>query len=711
MAGFEDESPVIYRHEAENEDIAIIILNNPPVNALSKDVRVALARHLETAIDDDAVTAIVISGGSGRNLCGGADIREFNTPARDVKPMTRDLMNLIEDCPKPVIASIHGPTLGGGLELAMGCHYRVATATAQVGLPEVLRGIIPGAGGTQRLPRLIGLGPALDMITTGNPVDGEKAMELGIVDALVGGLRESIEFARQVVADNRGPRRISAMKVPGDAAENAKIVEECRAKLTKTARGLLAPFHCLESVANSVKLSFDEGWEREAEISRVAMVSAESRSLVHAFFAERQVTKIPDIPADIALRPVSKAAIIGAGTMGGGIAMSFANAGIPVTIIEASQDNLDNGMKRMAANYEATRKRGRLSDDEMTARMGRITPSTDYADMADADIVIEAVFEEMDVKRAVFTEIDRLARADAILATNTSTLDVDEIARTTSRPESVLGTHFFSPANVMTLLEVVRAEKTDKDVIASVMAMAKAINKVGVVVGVCDGFVGNRMLAPYFRQGDFLVEEGALPQDVDRVIEEYGFRMGPFRVSDLAGLDISWAIEKRRAETRPADERFSPLLDSICQLGRYGQKTSAGWYRYEDGRTALPDPVVEELITARSREMDLNRRPIDDDEILQRCLYSMINEGAKILEEGLAIRASDIDVIWLNGYGFPRHRGGPMFYADTVGLREVYDTLDRFHRQWGDKWQPAALLRELANAGSSFAEWDKGRMG
>jgi 3-hydroxyacyl-CoA dehydrogenase len=706
MAASETEGPVLYQRDGE---IAVLTLNNPPVNALAKDVRVAMARHLETAANDDGVSAIVLCG-NGRNLCGGADIREFNTPARDVKPMSRDLMNLLEDCGKPIVAAIHGPTLGGGLELALGCHYRVATADAQIGLPEVLRGILPGAGGTQRLPRLIGLEPALDMITTGSPVTGEKAAELGIVDAVATGdvRADAIAFARQVVADNRGPRRISAMKVAGDAADNKKLVEDYRAKLQKTSRGLLAPFHCLESVANSVTMSFEDGWAREAEISRTAMVSAESRSLVHAFFAERQVTKIPDIPTDIPLRPVNKAAIIGAGTMGGGIAMSFANAGIPVTVIEASQENLDKGMDRMAANYDATRKRGRLSDDEMAARLGRITPSTDYAHMADADIVIEAVFEEMDVKRAVFTEIDRLARADAILATNTSTLDVDEIAQVTSRPESVLGTHFFSPANVMTLLEVVRAEKTSKDIVASVMAMAKAINKVGVVVGVCDGFVGNRMLAPYFRQGDFLVEEGALPQDVDRVIEEFGFRMGPFRVSDMAGLDISWAIEKRRAETRPADERFSPLLDSICQLGRYGQKTGAGWYRYEDGRTALPDPVVEELIAARSREMDLNRRPIDDDEILQRCLYAMINEGAKILEEGLAIRASDIDVIWLHGYGFPRHRGGPMFYGDTVGLREVCDTLDRFHREWGDKWEPAALLRQLADAGSSFAEWDKG---
>ena len=709
MANTQTNGPVSYGRDG---DIAVLTLENPPVNALAKEVRVALARHLETAVDDAEVAAIVICG-AGRNLCGGADIREFNTPARDVKPMSRDLMNLIEDCAKPVVAAIHGPTLGGGLELALGCHYRVAAPDAQIGLPEVQRGVIPGAGGTQRLPRLIGLEPALDMITTGNPVDGERAKELGIVDAVASGdvRTDAIAFARQVVADNRGPRRISAMTVAGDEADNVKLIEDYRSKLKKTARGLLAPFHCLESIANAVTLPFDQGWEREAEISRTAMTSNESRSLVHAFFAERQVTKIPDIPADIALRPINKAAIIGAGTMGGGIAMSFANAGVPVTVIETSQENLDKGLARIEGNYEATRKRGRLSDDDMAERLGRITPSTDMADIADADIVIEAVFEEMDVKRSVFAEIDRLARGDAILATNTSTLDVDEIAQATSRPESVLGTHFFSPANVMTLLEVVRAEKTAKDIVASVMAMAKAINKTGVVVGVCDGFVGNRMLAPYFRQGDFLVEEGALPQDVDRVIEAFGFRMGPFRVSDLAGLDISWAIEKRRAKTRPADERFSPLLDRICQLGRFGQKTGAGWYRYEDGRTALPDPVIEELIVDRTREMDLNRRPVDDEEILQRCLYSMINEGAKILEEGLAIRASDIDVIWLHGYGFPRHRGGPMFYADTVGLREVYDTLDRFHREWGDKWQPAALLRQLANAGSSFAEWDKAKVG
>ena len=694
--------------------VAVITLDNPPVNALSKDVRAGIAAHLETALADDRVLAVVIAG-AGRNLCGGADIREFNTPARDAWPMSRDLMNLIEASAKPVVAAVRGPTLGGGLELAMGCHFRVADAGASLGMPEVLRGIIPGAGGTQRLPRLIGLVPALDMITGGQPISAAQAHELGLVDDVAPAdptgasvLRGALAFADRLAASGMGPRRISEMRVPGDADENAKAAADYLVALEKSARGVKAPLLGHEAVCLALTEPFMAGWQREAEISRTAMQSVESKALIHAFFAEREAAKLPDVPADTPVRAIERAVVIGAGTMGGGIAMSLANGGVPVTVIEASQDNLDRGMAKIAANYDATRKRGRLSDADMAARLARITPTTDMAAVADGDIVIEAVFEEMDVKQAVFREIDARAKPGAILATNTSTLDVDAIAAATQRPASVLGTHFFSPANVMTLLEVVRAEKTAPDVLASVMALGKKIGKVPVVAGVCDGFIGNRMLAPYFRQADFLVEEGALPQDVDRVIEAFGFRMGPFAVSDLAGLDISWAIEKRRAETRPADERFSPLLDSICRLGRYGQKTGAGWYRYE-GRSRHPDPVVEEIIVARSREMALNRRDISDEEILQRCLYPLINEGAKILEEGMAIRASDIDTVWLHGYGFPRHRGGPMFWADTVGLRQVCDTLDRYHAEWGDKWQPAALLRELADAGQGFADWDRAR--
>ncbi|MBT4906134.1 MAG: 3-hydroxyacyl-CoA dehydrogenase [Rhodospirillaceae bacterium] len=699
--------PVQYRKAGA---VAVITINNPPVNALAKHVRMAIADYLETAANDHMTSAVVICG-NGRNLCGGADIREFNTPNRQVRPMTRDLMNLIEAMDKPVVAAIHGPTLGGGLELALGCHYRVAHRDARLGLPEVLRGVIPGAGGTQRLPRLVGFREALEMITSGTPVDGATAQEIGLVDRVAEDddvCADAIRFAEDLVADNAGPRRVSDMPIDLDAEAGAALVAETRAKLEKTARGMQAPFRCLESVANTLAMSFADGWAREAEISTEAVASDESRSLVHGFFAERQVSKIPDIPADTPRRLIKRTAIVGAGTMGGGIAMSFANAGMPVTLIDSGQSSLDRGIARIRENYAATRDRGRLSAEDMDARMGLITGAVGIAAAADADLVIEAVFEEMDIKQKIFRELDALARDGAILATNTSTLDVDAIAAVTKRPGDVLGLHFFSPANVMTLLEIVRAEKTEKDVIATVLDLSARIGKTGVVVGVCDGFVGNRMLAPFWRQGDFLVEEGALPQDVDRVMEEFGFRMGPFRVSDLAGLDISWAIDKRRAETRPADERFSPLLDRICELGRFGQKTGAGWYRYE-GRNAVPDAEIESLISMRSEEMGITRRNISEEEIRQRCIYQLINEGAKILEEGMAIRASDVDVVWLHGYGFPRWRGGPMFYADMVGLPEIVATMDRFHGEWGDKWEPAALLRELADAGSSFKEWDAGR--
>ena len=710
MAVTNGSAHVLYRQSGA---VGVITINNPPVNALAKDVRISIAELIDLAQTDKLIKAIVICG-AGRNFCGGADIREFNTPNRAVRPMTRHLMNLVEESDKPVVAAIHGPTLGGGLELAMGCHYRIVDSEAKLGLPEVHRGVVPGAGGTQRLPRLVGFQKGLEMITSGTPVDAATALEIGLVDRIVTDadlVARAIAYASKLVEQNVVPRRTSEIEIDLNLKEGEAVVAEVRARLEKSARGMEAPFRCLESVANTLTMSFRDGWAREAEISEEAVASDESRSLVHSFFAERQTSKIPDIPADIPRRKIEKVAILGAGTMGGGIAMSFANAGMDVTIIEASQENLDKGLARIEGNYDVTRKRGRLTDEEMAARMACISGSVDMAAVSEADLVIEAVFEEMEVKKSVFTELDRLAKDGAILATNTSTLDVDAIAAITKRPEDVLGLHFFSPANVMTLLEVVRAEKTSKDIIATVLDLSKKLGKTGVVVGVCDGFVGNRMLAPYFRQCDFLVEEGALPQDVDRVIETFGFRMGPFRVYDLAGLDISWAIEKRRAETRPVEERFSPLLGRICDLGRYGQKTGAGWYKYEDGRTAVPDPLIETMLTERSAEMGINRRDISDEEILQRCIYSLINEGAKILEEDLAIRASDIDVIWQHGYGFPRWRGGPMFYADTVGLAEVVKTLDHFHAEWGDKWEPTALLRELADSGSSFKEWDKGRTG
>ena len=708
MAVTNGNAAVLFR---QSGGVCVISINNPPVNTLAKQVRLAIAELISLSQSDRAIKAIVICG-AGRNFCGGADIREFNTPDRQVRPMTRHLMNIVEDCEKPVLAAIHGPTLGGGLELALGCHYRIVDADAQLGLPEVHRGVVPGAGGTQRLPRLVGFRKGLEMITSGTPVDAATALEIGLVDKVVRDVdlvEAAIAYATKLIEQRTPTHRTSGIAIDVSPSEGEAIVVEIRASLEKSARGMQAPFRCLESVANTLTMSFEDGWAREAEISEVAVASDESRSLVHAFFAERQTSKIPDIPADITRREIEKVAILGAGTMGGGIAMSFANAGMNVTVIEASQENLDRGLARIEANYDATRKRGRLSDDAMVARMSCIQGVVEMDAIADADLVIEAVFEEMDVKKQVFYELDRQAKSGAILATNTSTLDVDAIAAVTQRPEDVLGMHFFSPANVMTLLEIVRARKTSPDIIATVLDLSRKLGKTGVVVGVCDGFVGNRMLAPYFRQADFLVEEGALPQDVDRVIEAFGFRMGPFRVYDLAGLDISWAIEKRRAETRPSDERFSPLLERICDHGRYGQKTNAGWYAYEDGRTARPDPLIEAMLTDRSAEMGINRRDISDTEILQRCVYALINEGVKILEEDLAIRSSDVDVIWLHGYGFPRWRGGPMFYADTVGLAEVVTTLDRFHAEWGDKWAPTALLRDLAEAGSSFKEWDKTR--
>jgi 3-hydroxyacyl-CoA dehydrogenase len=708
MAAANENAVVLFQ---QSGGIGVITINNPPVNTLAKQVRLSIAQLIGTAQSDQSIKAIVICG-SGRNFCGGADIREFNTPDREVRPMTRHLMNIIEDSTKPIVAAIHGPTLGGGLELAMGCHYRIVDAGAQLGLPEVHRGVVPGAGGTQRLPRLVGFRKGLEMVTSGIPIDAATALEAGLVDKVVTDVdlvEIAIAYATKLVEQRAQPRRTSKIGIDVSVADGEAMVAEARTALEKAARGMQAPFRCLESVSNTLTMSFEDGWAREAEISEVAVASDESRSLVHAFFAERQTSKIPDIPADIARREIKKVAILGAGTMGGGIAMSFANAGMSVTVIEASQENLDRGLGRIEANYEATRKRGRLSDTDMADRMSSIQGAVDMAAVADADLVIEAVFEDMEVKKSVFGELDRLAKDGAILATNTSTLDVEAIAAVTKRPEDVLGLHFFSPANVMTLLEIVRAEKTSPDIIATVLDLCKKINKIGVVVGVCDGFVGNRMLGPYFRQADFLLEEGASPQDVDRVIESFGFRMGPFRVYDLAGLDISWAIEKRRAETRPADERFSPLLQRICELDRYGQKTGAGWYAYEDGRKAVPDPLIETMLTDRSAEMGINRRGISDEEIMQRCVYSLINEGAKILEENLAIRSSDVDVIWLHGYGFPRWRGGPMFYADTVGLPDVVATLDRFHAEWGDKWAPTALLRELAEAGSTFKEWDKTR--
>jgi 3-hydroxyacyl-CoA dehydrogenase len=594
--------------------------------------------------------------------------------------------------------------MGGGLELALGAHYRCAITGAQIGLPEVKLGLLPGAGGTQRLPRLIGAATALDMIVSGDPVSTERAKELGIVDEIVAGdLRSAaIQFSNRVVREGRPIRRASALTaaVEGDADG---FFAAARGRIAKDYRGYPAPLVCMECVEAAVRLPFAEGIRFEREGFERLVATTESRALRHAFFAERAANKIKDVPEDTPVREIRTAAVLGAGTMGGGIAMNFANAGIPVKLLEASRERLDNGLEVIRRNYAATVAKGRLSQEAMDRRMGLISGVLEYDALKDADIIVEAVFEEMEVKKDVFRKLDAVARPGAILATNTSTLDIDQIAAVTSRPQDVIGLHFFSPANVMRLLEIVRGARTAHDVIATSMKLARTIRKVGVLVGVCDGFVGNRMVHAYFREAGFLLEEGALPQQVDRALEEFGWAMGPFRVSDLAGLDIGWAIRKRQAATRDPAERYSRIGDLICERGRFGQKTGAGYYRYENGRTPVPDPEIEALIVEASRDAGIERRVISDQEIIERCMYQLVNVGAQILEEGIAQRASDIDIVYLYGYGYPRYRGGPMFHADTVGLPKVLESIRGFHAAHGGFWKPASLLEKLVAEGGNFS--------
>ena len=686
--------------------VTVLVLDNPPVNGLGFDIRSGLMAGMEAALADDGVDAVVITG-AGRMFSGGADITEFNTPKSSAEPRLPGLTNLIEAADKPVVAAIHGVSAGGGLELPLGCHYRVAAKGTRLGLPEVNLGIIPGAGGTQRLPRLSGVEAALKLIASGELVPAERAQALGFVDEVTEGdvVEAGVAAAERLAADG-GLRRAS--KVDDKIAEargKPEIFEDFKKSIARRARGYEAPYACIESIENAVNMTFEEGLAQEREIFKRCVESVQSKALRHAFFAEREAQKIPDVSRETPKSDVTSAGVVGAGTMGGGIAMNFANAGIPVTIIETEQENLDRGIGIIEKNYANTVSKGRLSRDAMDERLGLITGSTDMNDLAQADVVIEAVFENMDLKKEIFGTLDEICKSDAILATNTSTLDVDEIAGATSRPELVLGTHFFSPANVMKLLENVRGKATSPETIATIMAMTKKIGKVGVLVGVCDGFVGNRMLYAYSRQAGFLIEEGALPQDVDRVIFDFGFPMGPFAMGDLAGLDVGWRIRKEREATRPTNLRYSPVADRICELGRFGQKTGAGYYRYEEGsRTPVPDPEIEALILSISEELGIARREISDEEILQRCMYPLINEGAKILDEGLAMRASDIDVVWLYGYGFPRYRGGPMFYADTVGVKHVYDTMSRLYDEHGEWLEPAPLLKSLAESGKGFGD-------
>ncbi len=679
--------------------VAVLTVNNPPVNALSHHVRVGLRDGLRQAAADPAVAAVVIAC-AGRTFIAGADITEFGQPPRE--PGLWEVLEVLEGGPRPVVAAIHGTALGGGLEVALACHWRVGLRTARLGLPEVKLGLLPGAGGTQRLPRVVGVEKALAMIVSGEPIGGEEAYRLGLLDELVEGdlTAGAVAFAERVVSEGRPLRKVREMEDRIAAARGRpEIFAEFRRSVAKQTRGFRAPESCIKAVEAAVALPFDQGIARERELFLELLASPESRAQRYVFFAEREAAKIPDVPSDTPAREIRTAAVIGSGTMGGGIAMCFANAGIPVTVVDVSREALDRGLGVVRKNYEATAAKGRLTTDDVERRLGLIRGTTDLEAAADADLVIEAVFEEMPIKKEVFARLDKVARPEAVLATNTSTLDVDEIASATRRPESVIGMHFFSPANVMRLLEVVRGARTAKPTIATVMAIGRKIGKVPVLVGVCYGFVGNRMLHQRGVQAERLLQEGALPAQVDRVLVEFGFPMGPFAMGDLAGLDVGWRIRKGRGVR-------SPVFDRLCELGRFGQKTGAGFYRYEPGdRTPRPDPEVERIIQEVSQALGIQRRPISDQEILERLLYPMVNEGAKILEEGKAIRASDIDVIWVYGYGWPVYRGGPMYWADQQGLKAIRERLLDFQQRTGDDfWRPAGLLTRLADQGRGFLD-------
>lgn len=694
------QDPVDYEIHGQ---VALIALNNPPVNALGIAVRKGVDAAIDKAEADDSVKCIVLAG-RNRCFCGGADITEFGKPRQE--PSLSVLLNRLEASEKPVVVAIHGTAVGGGCEISLGCHYRVGDTSARFGLPEINLGLLPGAGGTQRLPRLIGIAPALDIILGGTYVDAEKALELGFLDAIVPGelIEGAIAYANGLIKDGKGPRRISEMNINADGAK--ETLDAYRAKIAKRSRGLIAPERCIDAVEAAVSLSVADGMMLERKNFDELVQSDQSKAQRHLFFAERQAHKLPGVDKATPLRPIKKVAVVGCGTMGRGIAMSFASAGFPVTVLEQNTDALDAGLAAAKKTYESSLKRGRITVEDMAAQFGNLSGSVDYADLADADIVIEAVFEDMDLKKELFAKLDDVCKPGAILATNTSSLDIDEIAAATRRPADVVGTHFFSPANIMKLMENVRGRATAADVQATVMKLSKDIGKVGTMVGVCDGFVGNRMLYAYRSQAEFLLEEGALPEQVDRVIYDFGFPMGPFAMGDLAGLDVGYLVRKHRRENSPTNSRYSSTIaDRIVEMGRHGQKNGMGWYKYADGsRTPEPDPEIAKLVAAVSEEFGITRRAVSDQEILERCMYTLINEGAKILGEGIATRPSDIDLIWVHGYGYPVGRGGPMFFADLTGVGKIYEAMKKLHDTHGELLRPAPLLEELAKSGKSFAD-------
>lgn len=684
------------------DEIAIVWIDNPPVNALGQAVRAGIIDKVNEALADDEVKAIILAC-KGRTFIAGADITEFGKPP--LSPGLHEVLGVLENAAKPVIAAIHGTAFGGGLETAMACHYRIAHASARVGQPEVKLGLIPGAGGTQRLPRLAGVKVALDMIVSGNPIGAKAAADAGIIDGVAGDdlAADAMRFAREVV-DSDMPLRKARDQEADMSGLPETFFDDYRKGIARKSRGYFAPEKNIQAVEAAVNLPFDEGIKRERELFMECMENPQSAALQHVFFAERQAGKVPGIPKEMQPRPLNSIGIIGAGTMGGGISMNFLNAGIPVTILEMNDEALDRGFALIRKNYEISAKRGRISDEDVEARMGLLSRTTDYADLGDADLIIEAVFENMDVKKEVFKKLDAAAKPGAILATNTSYLNVDEIAAQTGRPEDVLGLHFFSPANVMRLLEIVRAEKTAPEVLLTCVKMAKMIRKVGVVAGVCHGFIGNRMLEGYGREAGLLVLEGASPQQVDKAMFDFGMPMGPLAMGDMAGLDIGYMLRS----AFPAD-RFHPhaynVGNRLVEMDRKGQKTGAGWYKYEEGsRAPVPDPAVDAIILEEAEKAGIERRSdITAEEIVQRCLYPLINEGALILEEGIALRPGDIDIVYIYGYGFPPYRGGPMHYADQVGLENIRDALLKFQEQGGERWwKPAPLLERLAGEGKGF---------
>ncbi len=691
-------------------NVAVLTLDNPPVNGLGYETRRALCEGLDKANADAAIKAIIITG-AGKAFSGGADIKEFNTPKMALEPSLHSVIKAVEASAKPVIAAVHTVCMGGGLELALGCHYRIAAPGALIALPEVKLGLLPGAGGTQRLPRVIGVENALNMIVSGEPVKSEMlAMAPGqkLFDKMASSAEklaeEALAFANEVAAARPLPlvRNLPCTHPNADA-----YFQFTRNTAGAMAKNFPAPKKCVDCVAAAVSSKkFDDGLAFERERFIELMMTPESKALRHAFFGERAASKIPDVPEDTPTRTLQSVGVIGAGTMGGGISMNFLNAGIPVTMLEMKQDALDRGVATIRKNYESQVKKGKLKQDKYEQRMSLLTTTLSYDDLKNTDMVIEAVFEELGVKEKVFQELDRVMKPGAILASNTSTLDVNAIANFTKRPQDVIGTHFFSPANVMKLLEVVRGEKTAKDVLATVMKAAKAIKKTAVVSGVCDGFIGNRMIEQYSRQAGFLLEEGAMPQQVDKAVEKFGFMMGPFRMGDLAGNDIGWAIRKRRYVEKP-NLKYSKTADLLCEMGRYGQKTGKGWYDYVPGkRDAIASKEVEDMIVKHREAIGMNKpRKISDDEIVHRLVFSLVNEAAHILEEGIASKASDIDMVYLTGYGFPLWRGGPMLYADEYGLFNVVAAMKRFAQNPHDDadfWKPAPLLAKLAAEGKTF---------